>query len=334
MRAVVIPCFGGPEVLTVGELDDPVAGPGQVVIRVAAAGVNRADLHQVAGHYPPPAGAPEWPGMEVSGVIASVGAPATDGIARPRFAVGDRVCALTPGGGYAERLAVDAALVLPVPDSVDLVDAAGIPEAAATVWANVVMAAGLRPGQRMLVHGGSSGVGSFAVQLGAALGATVFATAGGPAKVAFCERLGAIGIDYRAEDFAEVIAAAAPADGSAPGVDVVLDLVGGDYLDRNVRVLRTGGTVMIIANQSGAPGIVDLGELMRRRGRIWATTLRARPFAERAEILAGVRDRVMPLYAEGRIRTVTDSVFPFESAAEAHRRMASGAHSGKILLTP
>jgi NADPH:quinone reductase-like Zn-dependent oxidoreductase len=207
------------------------------------------------------------------------------------------------------------------------VDAAGIPEAAATVWANVVMAAGLRDGQTLLVHGGSSGVGSMAIQIGRALGATVFATAGSAEKVAFCNELGARGINYRDEDFAEVLGAEA-----AGGADVILDIIGGDYLPRNVQSLAVGGTIMIIANQSHEAGTLDINALTRKRGRIWGTTLRARPIEERAAIIAEVDANVMPLFADGSLRALTHTVFPLARAADAHRLMESSAHLGKILL--
>jgi putative PIG3 family NAD(P)H quinone oxidoreductase len=320
MRAITLPTFGGPEVLTVSDIPEPAMGPADVLVDVAAAGVNRADIGQRQGNYPPPAGSPAWPGMELSGTIAAVGADVAG------FAIGDRVCALVPGGAYAERAIVDARLLIPVPASVDLVDAAGIPEAACTVWSNVFMAAGLTRGQTLLVHGGSSGIGSFAIQLATALGARVFATAGSADKVAFSAGLGARGINYREEDFADVIVR------EAAGANVVLDIIGGDYLARNIQALAADGTIMIIGNQSGAPGAFDIGALMRKRGRIWATTLRARPIEERARIIAGVRETVMPLFADGSIRTVTDSTFAFERAADAHRLMESSAHSGKILL--
>jgi putative PIG3 family NAD(P)H quinone oxidoreductase len=323
MRAITLPTFGGPDVLTIADIAEPAIGPRDVLVGVGAAGVNRADLSQREGHYPPPPGAPDWPGMELSGVVLQVGAAVT------RWKVGDRVCALVPGGGYAERAAVDESLLLDVPAGVDLDEAAGIPEAACTVWANVFMAAGLRDDQSLLVHGGSSGIGSMAIQLGVALGHRVFATAGSPAKVEFCDGLGARGINYRTEDFAAVIAA--ESDG---GVDVVLDLVGGDYLARNIASLATGGTVMIIANQSGAPGSFDINALMRKRGRIWATTLRARPLAERAAIVAAVQQNVMPLFASGAIRPIIDSSYPLDRAADAHRRMETSEHLGKILLIP
>ena len=322
MRAVTLPTFGGPDVLTIADLPEPEMGAGDVLIDVVAAGVNHADLAQREGHYPPPPGAPDWPGMELSGVIAAVGADVEG------FHPGDRVCALVPGGGYADRAVVDARLILRVPDNVDLVEAAGIPEAACTVWSNVFQNAGLKAGQTLLVHGGSSGIGAMAIQLGTAEGCAVFATAGSDAKVAFGGQLGARGINYRDADFADVIAT--ETDGR--GVDVILDIVGGDYLERNVRSLATGGTVAIIANQSGAPGEFDIGALMRKRGKIWATTLRARPIDERAAIVAGVQANVMPLFEAGSVRPIIDSVFPLERAADAHRLMESSAHLGKILL--
>jgi putative PIG3 family NAD(P)H quinone oxidoreductase len=322
MRAITLPTFGGPEALVLADIPEPELGPHDVLVEVVAAGVNRADIGQRQGNYPPPAGAPDWPGMELSGTILGIGDDVTGWHAH------DRVCALVPGGAYAERAVVDSRLLLPVPDDMNLVDAAGIPEAACTVWANAVMAAGLREGQTLLVHGGSSGIGSFAIQLAVALGVTVYATAGSAEKVAFCESLGAIGINYREHDFVETI------QKHTEGVDVVLDIVGGDYLARNIAALALGGTIMIIANQSGKPGAFDIGALMGKRGRIWATTLRARPIEERAEIISSVAENVMPLYADGRIHPVTDSVFSFENAADAHRRMESSEHLGKILLEP
>jgi putative PIG3 family NAD(P)H quinone oxidoreductase len=321
MRAITIPKFGGPEVLTLADIPQPEVGPRDVLVEVAAAGVNHADLNQREGGYPPPAGAPDWLGMELSGTILAIGDEVTG------WHAGDRICALVPGGAYAERAVVDERLLIPVPANVDLVDAAGIPEAACTVWANVVMAAGLGEGQTLLVHGGSSGVGSMAIQIGRTLGATVFATAGSAEKVAFCESLGARGINYRDEDFAEIVGA--ETDG---GANVILDIIGGDYLPRNVKSLARGGTIMIIANQSGVPGTFNIGALMGKRGRIWATTLRARPIGERAAIVAEVDANVMPLFADGSLHTLTHAVFPLAEAADAHRLMESSAHLGKILL--
>jgi putative PIG3 family NAD(P)H quinone oxidoreductase len=323
MRAVTVPVPGGPRALIVSEVPEPVAGPHEVVIDVAAAGVNRADVNQREGHYPSPAGAPAWPGLEVSGTIVAVGSEVTSA------SLGEHVVALLPGGGYADRVAVDAGLVLPYLKGLDFVESAGLPEAVATVWSNVFMNAQLQPGETLLVHGGSSGVGSIAIQMAKALGSAVYATAGTPGKVAFCEQLGADrGIDYKRDDFVSVVHELT--DGR--GVDVVLDLVGGDYLARDVEALAVGGRVMVIAAQGGRDATIDVGALMAKRARIWGTTLRARPLEERREIMAQVREHVWPLVARGDVRPVLDSVFPLESAAAAHERMATGEHSGKILL--
>ncbi|HEX4444915.1 MAG TPA: NAD(P)H-quinone oxidoreductase [Galbitalea sp.] len=323
MLAVTLPRFGGPEVLTLADIPQPEVGPKDVLIAVAGAGLNRADLMQREGHYPPPVGAPDWPGMELSGTVLDIGSAVS------RWKAGDRVCALVSGGGYAERAVVDEGLLLSVPDNLDLVAAAGIPEAACTAYANVYLTAGLEPGKSLLVQGGSSGIGSMAIQLAVALGNPVFATAGSAAKVDFCESLGAVGINYRDADFAEIIAH--KMDGR--GVDVVLDMVGGDYLARNVEVLSTGGTVALISNLSGSEGRFDIGVLMRKRGRIVASTLRARPLEERVAIVAAVERHVMPLFARGVAHPVIDTVFALADAAEAHRRMESGDHIGKILLS-
>jgi len=323
MRAVTISRPGGPEVLVVAELPEPVPGPHEVVVDVAAAGLNRADVSQRQGAYPPPAGAPDWPGLEVSGTVVQVGAEVTGA------AVGDRVVALLGGGGYADRVAVDEGLVLPVPKGVDLVLAAGLPEAVATVWSNVFLAAGLQAGETLLVHGGTSGVGTVAIQLAVARGATVYATAGTAEKVALCEELGATrGIDYRQEDFVAVVQEAT----GGRGVDVVLDLVGGSYVGRDVEALAVGGRVMVIASQGGREATLDVGLLMQKRARVWGTTLRARPLEERREIMASVREHVWPLVEEKAVRVILDSVYPLDFAATAHRRMEEGGHSGKILL--
>ena len=322
MRAITIPSFGGPEVLTLADIPQPELGPFDVLVQVAAAGLNHADLAQREGHYPPPAGAPDWPGMELSGTIIDMGDEVS------RWNVGDRVCALVPGGAYAERAVVNEGLLLAVPDAVDLIEAAGIPEAACTVYANLYLTAGLKRGQSLLVHGGTSGIGSMAIQLAHALGNPVFATAGSAAKVAFCAELGATAINYRDEDFAEVIAR----NTGGTGVDAVLDIVGADYLERNVAALATGGAIVIIANQSGGPGTFDIGLLMRKRGRILASTLRARPLADRVAIVAEVERVVMPLFASGEVRPIIDTVFPLADAGDAHRRMETSDHIGKILL--
>ena len=323
MRAITISRPGGPEVLTVTEVEEPEPAAHEVVIDVAAAGVNRADVAQRQGVYPPPEGAPAWPGLEVSGTIVALGASVTG------WKVGDYVVALLSGGGYADRVAVDEGLVLPLPKGLDLALAAGLPEALATAWSNLVMEAGLSAGDTLLVHGGTSGVGSIAIQLGVALGATVYATAGTSEKVAVCAELGAArGIDYRTEDFVEVVREAT----GGHGVDVVLDMVGGDYLARDVEALATGGRIMLIATQQGREATIDAGALMAKRARIHGTTLRARPLDERRAIMVAVREHAWPLVARGDVRVFLDSAYPLDFAATAHRRMESGEHIGKIVL--
>jgi putative PIG3 family NAD(P)H quinone oxidoreductase len=322
MRAITLPRFGDPSVLTLAEVIEPPVGPSDVRIDVVGAGINGADLAQRRGNYPPPSGGPLWPGLEVSGVVSAVG----DDVAEWR--IGDEVCALLPGGGYAERAVVDQGLVLPVPAGVSVLDAAALPEVAATVWSNVFMSAELLPPESFLVHGGSSGIGAMAIQLAVAQGSRVFATAGSAEKVAFAEQLGAIGINYREQDFVEVTGH----ELGGHGLDVILDMVGGDYLARDIRALGVDGRIMVIANQSGEPSSFNVGSLMMKRGRIWATTLRARPLAERAAIVASVRQSVWPLIEQGLVKPTVDSIFSADDAAAAHRRMESSAHMGKILL--
>ncbi|MFE4950332.1 NAD(P)H-quinone oxidoreductase [Leifsonia sp. NPDC056665] len=325
MLAVVVPQPGDAEVLTIADVPEPQPAPGEVRIRVIAAGLNGADLSQRRGFYPPPPGAPEWPGLEVSGVIDAIGTDVEPG----RWREGDLVCALLPGGGYAEYVTVDAGLVLPIPPGVDPVEAAGLPEVAATVWSNVFDLGALAPDETLLVHGGSSGIGSMAIQLAHALGSPVIATAGSPEKAAFCRGLGAdAAVDYRTDDF--VAAVRAFTDGR--GADVVLDIVGGAYIARDLEALATGGRIMSIAIRDRTPAAVDMGLLMTKRARLQGTTLRARPLAERVAIIAAVLERVWPLLESGEIRPVIDSVFPLADAAQAHRRMESSAHLGKILL--
>lgn len=323
MRAVVVPQPGDAEVLTLAERPEPAPTEHEVRIRVAAAGLNGADLSQRRGFYPSPPGAPEWPGLEVSGIVDAVGTDVQE------WRVGDRVCALLSGGGYAEYATVDAGLVLPVPDGVDLVEAAGLPEVAATVWSNVFDLGRLSAGEALLVHGGSSGIGTMAIQLGRAFGAQVIATAGSDEKAAFCREIGAdAAVNYTTQDFVE--AARAFTDGR--GVDVVLDIVGGAYIARDLDALATGGRILCIATRDRTPASVDMGLLMRKRASLIGTTLRARPLPERVAIIAAVREQVWPLLAEGRIHPVIDSVFPLEDAPAAHRRMESSSHRGKILL--
>jgi putative PIG3 family NAD(P)H quinone oxidoreductase len=324
MRACVYEGAGDASVLTIRTVDDPEPGPGQVLIEVAAAGVNRADIGQRQGSYPPPPGASPLPGLEVSGVIAATADDVT------RFRVGDRVCALLAGGGYAERVAVDARHVLPVPDSVDLVDAAGLPEAVATVWYNVFQRGRLAPGELLLVHGGSSGIGTMAIQLATARGSRVAVTAGNRAKLDACSALGAeILIDYRAQDFvAELLAATHGA-----GADVVLDAIAGPYVERDIQALAMEGRIVLIGNQSGGEAALPVGRLMAKRGEIHGTTLRAQPADAKAAIIESVLSDAWPLVASAAVRPVIDSRFPLERAADAQRRMEGSEHVGKILLT-
>ena len=324
MRAVTVTTPGGPEVLRLAEVPDPVPGQGEVLVDIAAAGVNRADLLQRQGAYPPPPGAPEYPGLECSGRVSAVG-PGVTGW-RP----GDEVCALLGGGGYAEQVAVPAGQLLPVPAGVGLTEAGALPEAACTVHSNVVTRAGLAAGETLLVHGGASGIGTLAIQLGRALGARVACTAGSQEKLRRCRELGAdLAVSYRDEDF--VASVNEFTDGR--GADVILDIIGGSYLPRNLAALATGGRLVVIAVQGGPRGELDLGLLMRKRASVLASTLRARPLAEKTAIVSAVRDEVWPLVAAGQIRPVIDRVLPLAEAAAAHRRMEEGSHIGKIVLT-
>jgi putative PIG3 family NAD(P)H quinone oxidoreductase len=308
MRAITIPEFGGPDVLTWAEVPDPVPGPGEVLVDVVASAGNRADLLQRQGHYSPPAGASPYPGLECAGLLD-----------------GEPVCALLSGGGYAERVAVPAEHLLPVPAGVALDEAAGLPEVACTVWSNMVRGAGLKAGETLLVHGGSSGIGTFAIQLGKALGARVITTARGVKH----EALLALGadhvIDYSTEDFATVTQ-------GLGGADVILDIIGASYLDRNIAALAPNGRLAIIGTQGGRRAELDLGKLMAKRGSVSATTLRARPAAEKTEIIKGVRATVWPLVEGGQIRPVIDRRIPMPRAAEAHRVVEDNLHTGKVLL--
>jgi putative PIG3 family NAD(P)H quinone oxidoreductase len=323
MRAIVVDQPGGPEALVWTEVNDPAAGPGEVVIDVAASAVNRADLLQRQGFYPPPPGAPPYPGLECSGVVAQVG----DGVVG--WSVGDECVALLAGGGYAEKVVVPAGQLMPVPPGLDLVTAAALPEVACTVWSNVVMDAGLRSGDVLLVHGGAGGIGTFAIQAGVALGARVAVTAGSPAKLERCAALGAeVLVDYREQDFVEVVREAT----RGHGADVVLDNMGAAYLQRNVDVLATGGRIQVIGLQGGVKGEINLGVLMGKRAQVRGTTLRARPVEEKAAICARVASDVWPLVAAGRITAVVDRRIPMADAADAHRAIESGDHVGKVLL--
>jgi putative PIG3 family NAD(P)H quinone oxidoreductase len=323
MRAVTVTEPGGPEVLGWGEVPDPVCGPGEVIVDVVATAVNRADLLQRQGFYPPPPGASEILGLECSGVVSEVGAGVTD------WSVGDEVCALLSGGGYAERVAVPAGQLLPRPAGVELATAAALPEVVCTVWSNVFLLAGLRRGDTFLVHGGSSGIGTMAIQLAVRAGARVFTTAGTAAKLDVCRELGAeVGINYRDEDFVERVRE--ETDGG--GVDVVLDNMGAKYLARNVDALAVGGRLVIIGMQGGTTAELNLGQLVSKRAAIIGTTLRARPVSEKGAIMSAVREHVWPLLTEGKVRALVDKAFPLAEAAKAHEYFDSGEHMGKVLL--
>jgi putative PIG3 family NAD(P)H quinone oxidoreductase len=297
-----------------------------VLIRVAAAGVNRADIGQRQGTYPPPPGAlSELPGMEVSGTIERLG----DGVTG--WSVGDRVCALLPSGGYASLAVASATQLFPVPDSMDLIDAAGLPEAICTVWSNVYLTAGLVAGETLLVHGGSSGIGTIAIQLARAMGSLVATTAGSAAKLDACRALGAdILVNYKTDDFVSAVLDAT----EQRGAEVILDAIGGGYLDRNMHALAPHGRLVLIGNQSGEQGSLNVGALMGKWASIHGSTLRARPAAEKNAIVASVLENVWPLVEAGLVVPVIDRRFPLAEAADAHRRMESSEHIGKILLVP
>jgi putative PIG3 family NAD(P)H quinone oxidoreductase len=324
MRAITIPEPGDADSLVLDEVPDPEAGPGQVLIDVVAAGVNRADVMQRLGHYPPPPGASKYPGLEVSGRIAAVG----EGVEQWR--AGDEVCALLDGGGYAGRVVAPAEQVLPVPKGVSLVDAAGLPEVACTVWSNVFLVANIQPGQVLLVHGGSSGIGTMAIQLAKAVGAHVAVTAGSREKLDVCRELGAeLLVNYKEEDFVERVRELT----KGHGADVILDNMGAKYLARNVEALATNGRLVTIGLMGGRRGELDMGMLLAKRGAVIATSLRARPATEKAAIVAAVREHVWPLLESGDVRPVIHSRHPLADAARAHREMEASGHIGKILLT-
>ncbi|OJF12901.1 NAD(P)H-quinone oxidoreductase [Couchioplanes caeruleus] len=324
MHAIVIEEPGGPEALVWTEVPDPEPGPGEVVVEVTAAAVNRADVMQRQGHYPPPPGAPPYPGLECSGVITAVGPEVTG------HHIGERVCALLAGGGYAERVAVPAGQLLPVPQGLSLQEAAALPEVACTVWSNVVDIARLRKGKTLLVHGGGGGIGTFAIQLGKALGATVVVTA----REQKHEQLLALGadlaVDYTGTDFVE----ATRDFTEGHGADVILDIIGARYLSRNIAALAAGGRIVTIGLQGGRKGELDFGALMAKRGSIIATTLRARPVKDKSRIVRGVHDMVWPLVDAGAIRPIIDRTVAMRDAAEAHRLMEASDHLGKIVLLP
>ena len=323
MFAIEISAPGGPEVLALAERPQPVPGEGEVLIRVAAAGVNRPDVFQRLGSYPPPPGASDIPGLEVAGVIDQVGAGVT------AWHVGDRVCALVAGGGYAEVCVAPAGQCLPVPAGLDMTQAAALPETVFTVWTNVFERGRLRAGETLLVHGGSSGIGTTAIQLAHARGARVFTTAGSAAKCEACRQLGAeLAINYREEDFVKAVMTAT--DGR--GVDVILDMVGGDYLARNLAALAFEGRLVQIATLQGAKATIDLRAIMQRRLTLTGSTLRARSVAEKSALAAAVRHHVWPLIESGRMQPLVHATWPLAQAAEAHRTMEAGEHIGKLVL--
>lgn len=325
MLAITIPEPGAADALVVAEVPDPQPGAGEVRVRVAAAGVNRADVMQRMGRYPPPPSAPAYPGLEVSGVIDALGPQVSS------WAIGDEVCALLSGGGYAQLVCVPAGQLLPVPEGISLRDAAALPEVACTVWSNVFLTANLQPAETILIHGGSSGIGTMAIQLAVALGARVAVTAGSAAKLEVCRELGAeIAINYRDQDFVAELAAAT----AGQGADVILDNMGAKYLARNVTALADGGRLVVIGLQGGARGELDLAALLTKRAAVIATSLRARPPAEKATIVAAVREHVWPLVAAGAVRPVIHERFALADAAAAHRALEASQHIGKLLLVP
>lgn len=324
MKAIEISQPGGPEVLRLVDRPMPVPKAGEVLIKVSAAGINRPDVFQRKGAYPAPPGASDLPGLEVAGVIAD-GDAASGG-----FAVGDRVCALLPGGGYAEYCVAPVGLCLPVPEGLTDVEAAGLPETYFTVWSNVFDRGELSGDESLLVHGGASGIGTTAVQLAAAMGHTVYATVGSDERAQAVQKLGAkLVINYREQDFVQQIKAAT----EGQGVDVVLDMVAGDYINRNINCLADDGRIVIIALLGGAKATVDCGQILRRRLRITGSTLRPRPVSFKADIARSLRQHVWPLLETKKIRPIVHATFPLEQASQAHTMMDAGEQIGKIILT-
>ena len=325
MKAVAITAFGGPEVLQEVDRPIPPAGPRDVLVRVEAAGVNRPDIMQRLGKYPPPPGASDLPGLEVAGVVAAVGVDVR------RWREGDRVCALVAGGGYADYCAVPEPQCLPQPDGLSVIEAAAVPETYFTVWTNLFQRAGLKRGDRVLVHGGTSGIGTTAIQLARLFGAQqVLATAGSDEKCAACERLGATAINYRTKDFVEATRAAT----GGAGVDIVLDIIGGDYVQRNLEALARHGTLVQIGLQGGARAQINLALLLQKRLTLTGSTLRPRSADEKGAIARELEQQVWPLFAARRVAPVVDRVLPMRDAAEAHRLLEAGTVVGKIVLVP
>jgi putative PIG3 family NAD(P)H quinone oxidoreductase len=323
MKIITIASPGGPEVLQIAEAPDPVPAAGEVVLDVAATAVNRADLLQRQGFYNPPPGAVAWPGLEASGTISAVGAGVSG------WAVGDQACALLSGGGYAEKVAVPAGQLLPIPRGLSVVDAAALPEAACTVWNNVFMIAHLVADETLLVHGGGSGIGTMAIQLARAYGSRVAVTAGSADKLERCRELGAsILINYRTQDFVDAVRQAT--DGR--GANVVLDNMGAKYLAKNVDALATNGRIVIIGLQGGTKAELNLGLMLGKRATLYTTALRARPGTEKSAIVASVREHVWPLIERGDVRPIVHARLPLAAAAEAHRILEASTHVGKVLL--
>lgn len=322
MNAVAIRAPGGPDVLAVERRPVPAPGPDEILLRVIAAGVNRPDVAQRNGDYPPPRGVTDIPGLEVAGEVVACGKSARD------FGIGDMVTALVPGGGYAEFCLADHSIALPLPGSLPPLDAAALPETFFTVWSNAFDRGRLGAGDTLLVHGGTSGIGTTAIQLGKAFGATVIATAGSPEKCAFCVDLGAdLAVDYRTEDFVSAVKE------FSGGANVILDMVGGDYVERNIAAAAEEGRIVQIAMIGGSKAQIPLWPLMRKRLTLTGSTLRPRPAAFKAAIAAALKERVWPLIGSGAIRPVIDSTFPLADAASAHRRIEDTSHIGKIVLT-
>jgi len=324
MRAITIPTPGDASALVIHEVPTPDVAANEVLVQVAASGVNRADLMQRQGFYPPPPGSSAYPGLEVSGTVSVIGADVTG------WAVGDQVCALLSGGGYAEQVAVPATQLLPVPERVSLVDAAALPEVVCTVWSNLFMTANLQVGQTVLIHGGSSGIGTMAIQLARAVGARIAVTAATSDKLEACRTLGAeVLINYREQDFVEVLAQAT----HGRGADVILDNIGAKYLARNVGALAVNGRLVIIGLQGGVKAELDISTLLRKCAAVIATSLRGRPLSEKAAIVAAVREHVWPLIETGEVKPVVHRAFPLAQAADAHRELEAGTNIGKVLLT-
>jgi putative PIG3 family NAD(P)H quinone oxidoreductase len=324
MNVVEIAAPGGPEQLKIARRALPKPGDEEVLVKVAAAGVNRPDVMQRQGRYPPPAGASDLPGLEVAGEIVALGAKVSG------LSIGDKVTALLPGGGYAEYAVAAAPLCLPVPGGISMVEAAAIPETFFTVWTNLFDRGRCKAGDTVLIHGGTSGIGTTAIQLAAAWGARVFATAGSDAKARACERFGAVrGINYHTEDFVEVIRA----DTKGAGVDVTLDMVAGSYLARNLEIAALEGRVVVISLLGGSRAEINLGTILTKRLTLTGSTLRTRTVAQKAEVAAAVRKNIWPLLAAGRVRPVIHATFPLAEAGEAHRLMETSNHIGKIVLT-